>query len=418
MSFKRKLSHLVALIEFAAAGTLGLFGDQDAPSQVSAAVGTPAAADMLYKLVVIHQKEGRVLSGYLLGIGENMLLIKRGGADEGIPLSFIRRVIIEKEKQGMGYALAGLGLGAYVRNVIFNRAAGQPGVFLRAGSGGSGWLMDIIFLAAGGALGYFGGPLLESPQTEFDFEGSDLHRLAAWESLRRCVLGIFSPPRVHLNLHGGKVNFRVSNQYDALFRSRGFMSGGYFNPTLSDSYAEPAGSINLVRRIQASVSISPRIAVGLSYINLSEPMIGAINYADPQKYLSAMQTLSAHGYFAVGSFEPLRTWLPARLAWEVGLGAGWVKTEFDMKTMAETHLSFPPYYVDSAENHAISRSDFGALIFTELRFYPNPHVSLGLSADYVALPTAGVPEFPDLGLPAQTIRFGNSSFGLTLGIHS
>jgi hypothetical protein len=104
--------------------------------------------------------------------------------------------------------------------------------------------------------------------------------------------------------------------------------------------------------------------------------------------------------------------MPKRTAWNVGVGIGLAKVEFNLKAHTET---WDPYTEVTTE-HNISNTSFSGVVFTELKFHLQDSLVFGLTADYVFVPAANAPNIPEAGIPAQKLRFGNGSIGFTLGL--
>jgi hypothetical protein len=412
MNTKNHLRIIRVIVALASFCAVPLSGQQDKPNQAPIIAGTPAGPELLFNRMTIQLKDGGLISGLLVGVGDAALLVRRGGKDESVPMSNLRRVVIEKEKNRSLYGLLGMSFSFYVLQ-LSRRARNQPTAFASVDWGIN--LLDLLMAAAGGGAGYFLGPSLEKKQAEFSFDGTGAKRQAEWEKLRRFVLGVTSPAKAHFQVHGGRVNMRVSNRSETLFKNIGYYLGGYY---LGDSeWSEPAGSINLLRRIQFTLSIMSRLEAGLAVVFLGEPTIGASKYATGVN-ASVSQSLSAIGYFVVGSYHPFQKMLPKWISWDVGLGIGAAKVDFKLKTFKRTFVDYYPYSQEEIlHSQGISKTLFGGVISSTLDVFPSRNLSLGLSADYVFLPSDETPAIAAMGIPAQKVRFGNSCFGLTMGLH-
>jgi hypothetical protein len=105
--------------------------------------------------------------------------------------------------------------------------------------------------------------------------------------------------------------------------------------------------------------------------------------------------------------------MPKPIVWNVGLGAGVAKVNFSLESSIH---SWCPTFEERSE-HNISKTFFSGVIFTELNLYLHEAMSLGLTADYVFIPSEQAPEILEGGIPAQKLRLGNASVGFTLGFH-
>ena len=69
------------------------------------------------------------------------------------------------------------------------------------------------------------------------------------------------------------------------------------------------------------------------------------------------------------------------------------------------------------DRYEFSNTRLSGVVYTQFECFLYPNLSLGLIADYVYGPSVQVPAYPEMGLAAQSLRFGSASVGFVLGTH-
>jgi hypothetical protein len=311
-------------------------------------------------------------------------------------------------------------MGIYFGNLILFRAKNQPTAYM-SDSGGLRWLFDILFSAVGGGLGFLANTFFEKNTLTFDFRENAESGQAEWDKLRKLLSGRsdFESRKFHLAIYGGKVFRQVVNRYEDILKKSGYHIGSFypFGPS-DDGYAEPASSTNLLRRLQLIISLTPKFEAGVASIFLGEPSISGSLYLS-DRYTSQSRNvnvkLASTGYYALGLYQPLRGNLPPRIQWRCGVGAGAAHVNFQIQTHA--YYSAYPEFSEKSAGHKISKWLASAVIFTEIQYYLDTFLSLGLSADYAWIPSQQAQAFPDAGIPSQNLALGNTSVGLMFVFH-
>lgn len=83
-------------------------------------------------------------------------------------------------------------------------------------------------------------------------------------------------------------------------------------------------------------------------------------------------------------------------------------------------LALDGYYVSSQDQESgfdFSKTRPSGVVSTQFECFLYPNLSLGLIADFVYVPSARVPAFPEIALSGQSVRFGSASVGFVLGTH-
>jgi hypothetical protein len=366
--------------------------------------------ELLYNEVFVYLHEGGVLTGLLCSVQSDGLVLGIGNNKKTIPFNDLQEVIIKIEKKTSRHSFYGMLTGIYLGNLIFFAAKGGPSAFLRHVDSDFGYLLwNSVFAGAGIGAGFLTSSAFGSGEKRFDFSGSQEHRLREWERFRSYALGSSSfSKKVHLSIQGGYINCRVSNRYKSTIKNASFYD------------YEGTTNFNLVRRVQLTYSLKPDIEVGLAAVVLSEPTIRGDKWLETMnfsgyQYFFVQQSLSSLGLYALGVYRPLRSVLPKSIRWSMGGGLGAAKVNFGLNTSLETDI-YPDSIVIN-RNHNISKTSVSGLAFTEFDFLVDENLSFGLAADYVFVPAQRAPAFEDMGIPAQKLRFGNSSITFVLGLH-
>lgn len=382
----------------------------------------PISPNLHFNRVLLYPREGRVLSGLLVGMESDKFIVRVGEKDEKIPYHNMAKVIIETKKKIGNDAIYGLLLGTYLGNFLFSRAKNQPTAYLEkvkepGGLENSGFLaLNAASAAAGGLLGLIAGWLFEKDERIFYFIGSEQKRQAEWERLIRFVMGEPSAKKVHILIQGGYVFTQVSPRYFNLLQNAAYnIEYGYLHYWDEYRRMERASDFNLMRKFQFTISLVKNLETGIAMYWLGEPFIHAYKgfIWSPDSVVN--QKTNTKGYYAIGIYKPFFRKLPRRLAWNVGLGLGVVKLDFSLESTIMVYTY--PEYERSTIKHDITKTLFSGIVFTELNFYIQDTLSLGLVADYVFVPNEEAPGIPEADIPAQKLRFGTGSIGFTLGFH-
>jgi len=408
---RKRLSLLLTLVLLLSVWkVMGQQVDQSSPPSVSE---LPTAPSVLFNKVLVNLREGGALSGLLVGIESNALILRISGQNEKIQLNSIAWVTIEIEKKTSRNTLYGALLGIYFGNLIFLRAENQPLAYIQdieANALGL-FLTNAIFAGAGGGLGYLSGAILEKGEKVFNFTGSREKQLSEGERLRRYIIGDSSRSRkIHFSVQAGHIFTRVSNRYLSLLKNTDYHASRYI--CRDYECGDAASNFNLLRKLQISYSLKSNAEIGIALYWLGEPSVQGEKW---QNGISSeiTQTLYSTGYYVIGIYKPFLKRMPKQISWNAGVGFGAAKVNFCLKTSSH---SWYPYFEEKTE-HNISKILFSTIIFTELNLRISDALSLGLISDYVFVPSEHGPEFLEGGIPAQKLRLGNGSVGFTLGLH-
>lgn len=393
-----------------------LFGVERTASQPTSATASPALVqesnthNLLYNKTVVFRRNQSALAGFFVGVNGDTLLLLAQGRQEKVPRQDIARLTLEIEKKPARLGLHGVLLGSYLGNHIFYTAENQPMAYISSGyyEGDelfSVLLVNVIFAGVGGGVGYLAG-LSQSDEKLFDFTGSASKQQATWQRFNRYLLEKKTARKVHLVVQAGHVYTQISRRYRTAFEEANVVFDRF-----GFSRSESATHFNLLRKAQLTFSATGKADFGIAVFGLGEPVLQG--YTTLPAFYSAylQQSFNAKGYYVIGAYQPFQIGVKKRKIFHIGIGIGRAEIDFKLKAQLYGPLGFREV------EHGLAKTLFSSVIFAGLDFYLADDLSLGLSADHVFMPAQKLPALPELNIPTQKLRLGNSSLGLTLGLH-
>jgi hypothetical protein len=401
----RQFSFVFALFLMSALVKVPVFGQA---AQTSSSLTTPG--DRFLCPTVVSLSDGTIIFGLLIGMEGDGLVVRVGKELRTIPLDTIARVRIDMEKDNTSFALSGILMGAYLGNILFYGT--KPSIF-REKSGS--FLGDFLITGGGAGAGFGLGYLVSSlglrTKHLFDLSKSGVEKYAEWERLKKFVLGVESAtPRFHIFLQAAHVFFRASEQSQATLKKAGY-SDSLYGPGFW-SY-DQASAFNLLRSVRACFSLSHDLKIGAAAYFVGEPDWGTGKWDTLASY-NISQKLSGTGYYVTAEFGPLASKLPKGISWDAGAGLGAAQIAFEFQT--DVYASYPNYGYQRSDR-SFRRWFASGVIFTTLGLNLTQSLMLGLTADYVWIPTRDIKGIPEAQIPTQKIQFGNSSVGLVMRWH-
>ncbi len=361
----------------------------------------PAAARLLIDQVEVFLRMGGILSGILVDITDKTVILLRAGQEQEIPKQEVKAIIVKEKYRNI---LSSVLLLTYLENLIFLTGRDdQPPFYANHYESYVGFLYgEAILLSANIGLVFLLSEALGISDKVFEFTGNDEDIRAEWERFKTSLRKSRRWQKLRLSLQAGRVYPQIWNRRSSFLRDGGFYV--YRDPSL----------FNLLRRIQITYSLTPDLEIGLAHGWFSEPMLRAWRYREaPYSSLSLQESFSSNGYYLVGIYRPFSRTLPNALSWDIGLGAGAAKTA--IVTKAEIYDT--PGSPSRETEVRISRTQFSALAFTELKLNISRTLTFGLAADYFLASTVQLEAIPEAELPAQKFRVGNGSLGFSLALH-
>jgi len=365
--------------------------------------------DEFPRRVYLQTRDGKSVRGFYLGTRGDTLVLLHQRAEVGFPFENMAEVRIEGNRESTmpivvssailsGYAVASLAAGTH----------DTPYGYVDPYNGSTAPL--VIGIGTGLAVGYLVSVLLPSssaPSEHFLFGGGTDQDQRMIEEFRSFLHPGQKTERFHLTVHGGSISTRSSSvpvmgPYDSYY-----------------SYSYSSGvSINLVRRIQFSYSITPVFEVGIALVRLTEPPIMLWRHFSANGgggYGSYQESLTGTAFLLVGGVQPLRQILPEELAWKIDLGIGYAPVTFVSTTKIAMN-SYQPYETNYVQNRTgFDGPRLGLMLGTTFDVYLYDHLSVGFSAEYTLAVGSSLPAVPEFDVPARWC--GNSCIGINLGLH-
>ena len=362
----------------------------------------PAIMRLLYNRVIVSRLTNGPLIGLLVGVENNSLVIKIKEEEQMISYNDIAEIIIEVKKNSGSNIVLGMLGGAYLGNLIFDRAENQPPVFVNREGESGVWLLfkNALYACAGGALIYLVNYVSKNSEKKFTFSKDPIKRLKTWEKLKRFIIG-YEPElaKFHLALQACHVFTPVRNWYANVFPGAYDFSGEM--------------KINLLRKVQFTYSIRTDLEVGAAWIALGDPGYSG-RYWQNKKLSWFNLYKDDYGFYGVLIYKPFDHILSNKMEWGIGGGLGPAK--LDIALRAGTRSGYPDY-IEKEEEHKISEVKLSGVLFSNLTFKLSRIFSFGLYADYVYILPEKIPEFPNINIPGKKFNLGNASMGLSFGIN-
>jgi hypothetical protein len=379
--------------------------------------------------IFVYLRQGGIVTGPLMGLEDQAVVLSTPQGRRVIPLADIARIVFKADEKSASVIVSGMLVGMYAGNLLLRHEAGKPfGYTMPFGAPLGVLLSNVMFAAAGGGLFALVGASGGEKEVRFDFSAGETASLATWERLRQMVSDVPPGPGIHLDVMGGLIMAESIGRYSRTLEGAGYTLGTYspeHHP--GGSSDESTGNFNLLRKIQLTFNIGRALEVGLAFTPLSEPYAIAGKYQETSagdqvfyRSFHAGQTLAAVGAYAVAVYKPFPGRLPRALSWSLGLGLGAARVAYHLNILLESSTYQNGRYVSSERHESVFdlvKVRPSGVAFTQFEWFLYPNLSMGVIADFVYAPPARVPAFPEMGLPAQSLRFGNASVGFALGMH-
>ena len=365
--------------------------------------------------IMVQGLDGGVTIGQLVGISGETLIVLAKGREQYFPIRSLLHVTIGSERN-TGSVLPGLVLGAYIGNMLFLRAENQPGAYLQKMRYQDEYLIVTIlnsgFMAAGGMLTSVINARWAARKHVFDLSRRGVERQKELDRLREFATEGGLTHRWRLSTYGAKVLTSIAGQYRLLKENAGYTLepyGGEFD----DVYIEPASDINLLRDIQVTYSLTKNVSAGFAYSLLGEPS-SSFNKFFENGDAVIKQSLNVPAYHVLINYTVVSKIAP-KIDMTLGVGLGAAAVDFSLQGLSRRYV-YPNSVRVELAGGAKATKPSGRLTF-ELKLPVADRYTVGLAADYVYVVPINVPGMPEFDLPAQTIRPGNISLGIRLGLN-
>ncbi len=375
---------------------------------------TSAAPDRLFSQVVLRLRDGRFVTGLLLGFEDDAIVLRVGKNDVKTPRTDLAQVTIERERKATGFLLNGMLLGFLAGNLFFSHGSGNPTGYVGYGSAFSAFLSNVVYLGAGGAVGYLAGLIGDPTHVLFTFPDLAPERNAEWESLKKYALAgdtaAGNDARWRLSVQSAYVFPRVSSRYRSVIRAAGYETFDQYYGSWADS------NLAILRRVGLSYAAGKRLEIGASIMPLGERSNYGWSYESSSDNAWAErqveQSLSGTGYYLTGSWQVLDSKAAGGVHWKIGGGLGAAHVRFGMTGSGESYSNDPYYFNTFEYSISVSKTVAGGLAFTEFDCRLYGGISLGVMADFAVTMPVSIPGIPAAGIPAQKLPIGNGSLGI------
>jgi len=350
------------------------------------------------KQALVFRPNQDAIRGKLAEIREDYIVVLSSEREVRVPFAEIGRIILTVEQ--------GLGRGPFYGAVL----AGYGSAYVLAASRDHGgfvesrdlpWYAIVVVpsIALGAGIGYLVDPGSVQKDEVFDFTGTDEAKAREKSRLARAANQGLRESKLHFTFQASHVNSNVLSMLPS--------SLGYHQDN-------GAGQFNLLRKVQLTSSVAPKVELGVAWVEFSEPSTSAYAFEIPSngdfKSYSVSETFQASGEFIVASYKPLYSLVDSWLDLKVGGGFGIASIDYNRRTTVSAN-TWQQSFFNVADNSVV------AYLCGELEFELVDGFSIGLVADKVFGPSRDAPAVPEAKIPAQTLSFDNSSVGFTIGLH-
>jgi hypothetical protein len=362
--------------------------------------------------IIVFRPGQQAISGRLTVVEDRHIVVLTTTTEEKIYFEDMSRIILAGEsRRGMG-VLYGAIAGGYASSYLLGTDRGQSGGFLRRETYSPLALLIIIApsILVGSGLGYLVDPGSDGKEEFFDFTGSSNQRRVEEKRLKDLFEGNAGERTIHIAIQGSQV-------YPSVLTDNappGSYPSGDYN-SLTD--------FNILRRFQVTYSFRPEVEVGISVVWFGEPARNAYSFeslpSGASRNVNSTKSLDAVGRYLVGAYKPFHQSLDKRFALVVGAGIGFASIDYSSSGTLYEYSYVNNQYLYSNQNSSVHVTDnpFSGFLFGEFRVKCDDGLTLGIAIDHVFAPSKTAPADPLLGISAQTLNFGNTSFGFTIGLH-
>lgn len=350
--------------------------------------------ELLFQPLRVLFANGTAKMGFFGGVRKDSIVMTGGGNTEVISrFDLLQIAIVEKEKGGKG-TLLGVMFGLYAGGIIGLRAEQQPFCFSSSDDNSFRLLLSLgLGTAVGGGIGSLLGKG-QNDEITYSGTGPAGENQVAWEKFCQTVSNRKQDLPFHLTVQSAWVQGLPEKN-----RGYGYGSGSAYSS---------AGNFNVVRKLQAALSIFKSIDAGVAIMWLGEPSY--IKYGFDSLNRGGAYEMQTTGYYAVGVFKPLSfVQLSAPLQCDLGLGVGFANVSAKASSQPYGYSPYP-----SVEFSEINTTALSAILYAELKYYLTDNLSLGFVADYAHIPV----DMPAVSsLKYERKKIGTASVGFAAGFH-
>lgn len=357
---------------------------------------------------IVFRPNQEAISGRLIRVGDNSLVVLTLHHEEEIMFEDISRVILSGESRSSKGVIHGALLGGYAVTALVGATDSKPTGYLRRDySSGLGILVILIpSVFAGGGIGYLLDPGTDGREEMFDFTGSHGSQTAERKRLQNELKDTKREHGVHISVQGSQIFPSVVKAEE----SQSSYWGGY---------GYEVSDFNVLRRLQVTYSILPNVEVGLASVWFGEPShyhdLGEWSQSGYSRWGGTLTSLDAVGRHLVVVYKPFPESLDGRYELAFGSGIGISSIQYQRntsvnETVVVNNVSTTSYFNSPFE---ISETMLSGFVYAQASMKLTENLSLGLIFDYIVAPSKEAPADVRFGIPKETLNFGNTSIGFT-----
>lgn len=367
-----------------------------------------ANKQVLYNLTEIIDKGGKRSSGFLFGLKSDSLILIRSNEKTYYSLKDLLDIEIEYDRKNSKGVVIGSFAGAYLGNIIFFDAEGQPNAYWDNDDAGAKAAGTVLFAFVGGGIGYLIDFAAEASYIIFSFR-SDVGNTEWVEELQRLkefLIGVESENIININFSLTQVSTRFSEIED----NPSMLTNNYYNINYGG-----VTSFNLLRKIQVTYVLLNNLDVGGSICWIGEPSFHSYSYnysPSGSESINIAQKYEAVGYYVSAVYYPFKTVFPKILSWSIcaGIGIADIDYLFNYRKTIENY----PNTIEEDSTKSIDENVFSTIISTQFDLYLINELSLGFVVDYIYVP-GEMSAIPNTDIGERSLS--NFSFGASLGFH-
>jgi hypothetical protein len=362
---------------------------------------------------VIQRMDGNQAAGYLLDLDRDSIFLQSRGMRRAVAFDDIVRITLPGRERGSSIGLHGFLIGAWaIPLAMMTRNA--PGSYADVYRNDPSPLLITALLsgAATGFVAYLIGKSVERDAEPFTLTVDEAARQKELRRLERFVRPDRAPPLLHFTVQVAEVHPSETKRTDRILRDAGYVVRTEFGPW--EGYAD--SPLTLFRKAQVSCTVKPGLALGAAYMNLTEPESHESNGAYSGELIHQLfLDHRADAWYAIATYEPLRTTFRRPLTWLCGAGIGAASLHGKLTTRITSTISSS--YVSETHERPLDTGLFSVMLFTEFRVYLYSSLSLGLTGEYIHLPSVTTSPVDGFSTRGAEFDFSSWSWGMALGVH-
>ena len=368
--------------------------------------------DMMYNIVIATDKGKQITKGLLFGMKGDSIYLSLNKKMISLNLKNLLSLSIEDRRKSNFAAVSGVFSGMYIGSLIFLTSKNQSSKYLDYDGTLGIALYELLFVTAGGGIGYLIDRGSGDRQEVFYFTQNEEGVENEIIRLKNFLSNSSTSKKIKVNFHLSHVNTRLSEIQNK--SNDNYYWNGYYNSNYYEIH-----NFNMLRKLTLTYEVFEKLEIGIALNWFGEPTFYYYksDFIYDSIYTSINSTISQSydglGYYFVINYKPLRNVIPEYFDLLIGAGAGFGEINYNFKNETVTQIPESEPIVATDEK-IIDKVFFSSIIMCEIKYYIYPALNLSLQADYIYLPDK-MPAIPAFGLNERNL--GIFSFGLGLGIN-